>query len=123
MADEVKARSSESVKAFKNKDYKAVAAFYTDDCRLLNNGKEAICGKAAVEEFFKEVMATEEIENSRTSNVEVKIDGDYAFETGNFSMDTPRGPESGEFLVVWKKIQGKYYTAIDYQNVIKSAHA
>jgi len=114
MADEVKARSAELIKAFQSKDLPATMAIYTDDCRVMYDGREAVCGKAAVEAYFKEIMDHEEIKNTHYTNHEVKIDGDYAFETGNFSMDSVRGTERGQFLLVWKKVNGKYFLSIDF---------
>ena len=47
--------------------------------------------------------------------------GDWAFERGSYHLSGSHGPESGAYLLIWKKVNGQWFIHNDCFNVIKAA--
>uniref|UniRef100_A0A915KZU2 DUF4440 domain-containing protein n=1 Tax=Romanomermis culicivorax TaxID=13658 RepID=A0A915KZU2_ROMCU len=52
---------------------------------------------------------------------EVNGGGEWAFERGHYSLDGSHGNETGAYLIVWKKVDHKWFIYNDCFNVIKPA--
>lgn len=90
-------------------DAAGVAALYTEDAQLLPPDREVVSGRAAIREF----VATTNPPGGpafEIATVETLVFGDYAYRQGRFKVKSPDGTplETGKFLELWKKINGKW---------------
>ncbi|XP_070575098.1 uncharacterized protein [Ptychodera flava] len=104
---------------YESGDYKGVAACYTSDCQILAPGKGIQTGHDAVEEACKALSKT----GMKTLKYEIKdvrgcSSGELAYMIASVSMAKTDGSGNveGKNLVVWKKIDGVFYVAVDMFN-------
>ncbi len=86
-----------------------VAALYAGDAQLLPPDREVVGGRASIREF----VATANPPGgpaSEIATVETLMFGDHAFRQGSFKVKGPDGTplETGKFLELWKKVDGKW---------------
>jgi len=84
------------------KDAGAIAAVYTEDAILYPPGAGAVSGRKAIAAAFEPMLGAPL--SLRTD--EVKQSGDYAVETGTWTLAGPDGKpaDDGKYVVVWKKV-------------------
>lgn len=104
--------------AFNKGDAAAVAAMYADDAYVLPAGSEMVKGRAAIEKFWG--GATQQLGDAKLTTVNVLPLGPSASrEIGTFSFRTKATPPqemTGKYVVVWRKIGGKWLLATDVWN-------
>jgi uncharacterized protein (TIGR02246 family) len=104
--------------AFNKGDAKAVAAMYAEDAHLLPDKGEMVHGRPAIEAFLK--GATQQIGDFTLKAGDVlPLGPDAAREIGTFTFKTKSQPPqnaSGKYVVVWRKIGGKWLLATDIWN-------
>jgi uncharacterized protein (TIGR02246 family) len=83
------------------KDASAIAAVYAEDAILYPPGAGAVSGRKAIAAAFEPMLGAPL--SLRTS--EVKQSGDYAVETGTWTLAGPDGKpaDDGKYVVVWKR--------------------
>ena len=121
-ADEIaiRAQSISWAKAYNGGDAAAVAAQYADDSVLLPPGAPGVRGRAAILAYF-----TKDIAGSKAAGVvfvldpktDVGVSGNMGWESGTYTV-TIKGAvvESGKFLSVSRKKDGKWYYLRDTWN-------
>lgn len=121
-ADEaaIRAQTADWGKAYNGGNAKAVAALYADDALLLPPGAPGARGRAAILAFF-----TKDIAGSQAAGVvfvlnpktDVGVAGNTGWESGTYTA-TVKGAvvESGKFLSVSRKINGKWLYVRDTWN-------
>jgi uncharacterized protein (TIGR02246 family) len=104
--------------AFNKGDVKATAAMYAEDAYVLPDKGEMVHGRAAIEAFFK--GATQQIGDIALKAVDVQpLGADAAREIGTFTLKTKTQPPqdvAGKYVVVLRKIGGKWLLATDTWN-------
>jgi len=84
------------------KDAGAVAAVYAEDAILYPPGAGAVSGRKAISAAFEPMLGAP----LSLKTVEVKQSGDFAVETGTWTLAGPDGKpaDDGKYIVVWKKV-------------------
>lgn len=105
--------NSKFIGAWNAKQADSVAAMIADDAHFLQ-GNVQYSGKAQiVQNWVNKTMNN--INNLRTSVVSSSVDNETAYEAGTFVVDVPsQSPDEpnasgeGNFILLWKKINGKW---------------
>uniref|UniRef100_A0A0N5ACD9 DUF4440 domain-containing protein n=1 Tax=Syphacia muris TaxID=451379 RepID=A0A0N5ACD9_9BILA len=118
--NEIKNRQTEFMKAFNSGNTSAAASFYEQDAYMMPFQKEPVKGRSGIEAYFKQDIA-EGVKNVQVITEEVCESGDWAYERGSYQLDGSLGPETGAYLLVWRKTNGTWYIHTDCTNVIKAA--
>jgi ketosteroid isomerase-like protein len=95
--------------AFNRSDVAACAAMYTDDAEIISEDAPVVRGKKAILAFFRDQIERDTAFDTDTT-VSI-VSGDLAFEQGTYRVrDVRRGVdvEYGEFLNVWKRVDGEW---------------
>jgi len=115
---DVQARSKAVTAREEAQDIQGSVAFYTDDGMVQMNGLPIVRGKKAIAELYHQLFSGENSIKSFTggyTRIEVSAGGDMAFESGinRIVLKSPKGDllDVGKYLLVWKKINGKWYVA------------
>jgi uncharacterized protein (TIGR02246 family) len=124
-AQAVKDRSAEWLALYQAKDPAAVVEnIMVDDAKSIFDGK-VVEGKDAMLANAEAGLAKNPdfVIDWTTSRVEVAASGDMAYELGSWTYD-PDGDgektgEKGEFVVVWKKVDGEWRCVVDAGSTIK----
>jgi len=84
------------------KDAGAIAAVYAEDAILYPPGVGAVSGRKAISAAFEPMLGAP----LSLKTVEVKQSGDFAVETGTWTLAGPDGKpaDDGKYIVVWKKV-------------------
>uniref|UniRef100_A0A914WC63 DUF4440 domain-containing protein n=1 Tax=Plectus sambesii TaxID=2011161 RepID=A0A914WC63_9BILA len=107
LEQEIKNRQAEIAKQISAANAAGVAEFYDPDCVMIPAGGNLVKGRAGVEEALKQFMAGG-VKNSKNTTEEVNGSGDWAFERGTYEWEGEKGVMSGNYLLVWKKINGTW---------------
>ena len=107
--------------AFNKGDAEALAAMYAADAYVLPPGAELVRGRAAIQNFWG--GAVQQLGDAKLTTVDVlKLGPSAAREIGTFSFKTKDAtPQevAGKYVVVWRKIGGKWLLATDIWNANK----
>ena len=102
--------------AFDNQDAEAMAALYTQDAQLLPPNGDFQTGNAAVEAFWGSLF-TAGFDGVILETLEVHGNGTIVSEVGLFTLFlNGQYFDNGKYVVVWKKVQGKWYLHRDCWN-------
>jgi uncharacterized protein (TIGR02246 family) len=104
------------VTALKKGDAAAVAALYSADAKVLPPESEIIEGRQAIQKFWQGLIDAGVTEMTLQTQ-EVQAHGDTAYEVGKYTL-TLKGekPDSGKFVVVWKRENGHWKLHRDIWN-------
>ena len=107
--------------AFDKGDAAAVAAMYAKDAYVLPPGGDMAKGRAAIEAFWKAAM--QQVGQPKLVTLDVLPLGPRAArEIGTVTLETKAQPPQqavGKYVVVWRKIGGKWLLAADIWNMNK----
>lgn len=109
--------------AYMRGDAKAVSEFYTEDGKIFPNDSDIISGREAIEVRWT-LPEGVTVLNHKVTPSEIKIIGDHAYDYGYYegitlSKDKKEHPFKGKYVIVWKKIDGKWKIYLDIWNRIK----
>jgi len=101
---------------FNEGDYRAVAAYYTEDAQLIATQMETIEGRPAIEQFWQ--TASEGANAAgvrRTVQVEdAGSDGELGYLRGTVVLDMGERAATVRFLTLWKReADGRWRIAVD----------
>jgi len=116
---EITGRQEDFVRAFNNGDASGAADIYDPDGFFMPQGRPPLRGRAGIEAYFKQDMS-DGVKTVQIITEEVNGANEWAFERGSYHLKGPGGHESGAYLLVWKKIDGRWSIHNDCFNVIKS---
>jgi ketosteroid isomerase-like protein len=95
--------------AFNRSDIKGCADLYAEDAEIIAEDAPVVRGKKAILAFFRDQVARDiSFDTDTTVNI---VSGDLAFEQGTYRVrDVRRGVdvEYGEFLNVWRRMDGEW---------------
>lgn len=97
------------VQRFAAHDAAGLAALYTEDAQLLPPDMEVVSGRAAIQEFVAKNNPPDG-PAFEFATIETLVFGDYAHRQGSYTVKAPDGSalESGKFIELWKKVDGKW---------------
>jgi ketosteroid isomerase-like protein len=102
--------------AFSAQDDEAMAALYTQDAQLLPPNGDFQTGNAAVKAFWGSLF-TAGFDGVILETLEVHGHGNIVSEVGLFTLFlNGQNFDNGKYIVVWKKVQGKWYLHRDIWN-------
>ena len=120
-AEAIRALSGQWLEAINAQDLEACLAFYAPDAIEMQPNAPAIVGLPAIRAWFETGLLQPGISNFfGPDTIEVAASGDLAYDRGTyrFAMDTPNGrvEDEGKYLMIWKKIGGKWKVIVDISN-------
>jgi uncharacterized protein (TIGR02246 family) len=99
---DTEAREAEWLTAFNAGDASGVAQIYAQDGRILPPNSPIVDGRAAIEGFLKEFVASKA--QLSFSRVTVHESADLCAAAGEYELEIPGAPtDSGKFVEVWRK--------------------
>ena len=98
------------------KDPAAIAAIYTEDGALLPPNSESVSGRAAIEAFWKEAVASGIV--GKGKDIEVHALGDVGYTVGTFTATDADGATIGEgkYVEIWRHVDGEWQMHRDIWN-------
>jgi uncharacterized protein (TIGR02246 family) len=118
----IEAANAQFAAACRRGDARALAELYTEEGQLYPPNENIVRGRAAIETFWKAALdaGAKDIE---LKTVEVEDHGDLAVEAGAYTMyGKDRATlERGKYLVVWKRVGGKWKLHRDCWNLNEPA--
>ena len=113
---DIEAREAEWLKAFNAGDASGVAQIYTQDGRILPPNGPIVDGRAAIEGFVKEFVASKAQLSFKL--VTVHESADLCAAVGEYELEIPGAPtDSGKFVEVWRRqADGSWLIADDIFN-------
>ena len=104
-------------------DYKAIGAIYTIDGKIFPNNARIIQGQDAIAARFKLPEGVKALTH-KTEAEDILIEGDTAYDHGYYSGSTQSADGTvsgfkGKYVIVWKKIGGKWKMYLDIWNRVK----
>ncbi len=104
----LKAMLGVSQSSFDAKDPAAIAATYAEDGVVMSPNSETITGQAAIEDFWREVLATG-MDLGVAEATEVYAHGDVGYEVGTYAVTDPGGAiDEGKYVRTWRHSDGKW---------------
>ncbi len=106
--DGLKATIDASQSAFEARDPAAIAATYAEDGAVMSPNSETVTGQAAIEDFWREVLATGiDLGVAKTTNLYAH--GDVGYEVGTYAVTDPDGAiDEGKYVRIWRHGDGKW---------------
>ena len=91
-----------------------VMAFYAEDAVLMPPNVPTMTGQAAIRQFWTGLLAAPAVDLNLTTD-EVNACGDMVVERGHYELTTPF-KDSGRYLVLWRKRDGRWVMVNDIFN-------
>jgi uncharacterized protein (TIGR02246 family) len=115
--DEIIAANEVFMTAFKHGDAAALAKLYTDDGQVLPPNNDIVSGRDNLRGFWSAVMDMG-VKEAKLETNEVDELGDTAVEVSTFKMfgGDDQLLDQGKYIVVWKKIDGRWLLHRDIFN-------
>ena len=113
----VEAGNKQFVDHFGKGDAAGVAALYTDDAQVLPPNGEPVTGQAGIQKFWQGVM-TSGVKGAKLTTVEAAAAADTAWEVGRYELSGADGKvlDGGKYVVVWKRVGGRWKLHRDIWN-------
>lgn len=91
-------------------DSASIADVYTKYGAVLATNRKIICGKAAIQLFWRDALQGLGVRLAELETVELVYDGNTAYEVGKYTL---RGEcalvlEQGKYLIIWKEEGGQW---------------
>lgn len=103
--------------AYKRGDAKALVGLYTKDAEIMPPNTKAVSGAKGLANLFKSFWDAGDTVIKLTT-VEADGAGDYGYEIGKYALSGKSGKVSdkGKYIVVWKKVGGRWMLYRDIFN-------
>jgi|SRR3954462_947401 uncharacterized protein (TIGR02246 family) len=83
------------------KDYAGMAAFYTEDAKVLPPDASIVSGRTAIEEFWRSAANALGLTDITLKTVDLEVAGDIAYEIGEADLKLGSAQAKAKYLVVW----------------------
>jgi ketosteroid isomerase-like protein len=114
--DEIVAANQPFMEAFNNQNAEGMGAAYTQDAQLLPPNGDFVIGNQAVQDFWGFLFSLG-FDGVILETLEVTGTGNTANEVGLFTLYlNGQFFDNGKYIVVWKKVAGKWYLHRDIWN-------
>ena len=106
---EIEQRIHEYETALKNGDFLALGNMYTIDAEILHHGSPSTIGRENITTVFKKMIA-DSVTNSGFTTTGLWGNNELLVEqgTGFFAHASGKWISKGRYLLVWKKVEGKW---------------
>jgi len=113
---ELAAASGQWLKAYNAGDAQAIAALYTEDCRIMPPGAELMEGRDAAAASFAEMIASGA--KLDLQSIQAVAGGDIGYNVGRYVMSSRDGAvvERGKYMEAWRKTPAGWRIASDIWN-------
>jgi len=103
-------------------DAAALAALYTTDAQAFPPNSDVVKGRAAIQAMWKGVLDSG-VTGLEVVTTEVEAQGPFASEVGTYVVKLKDGSvaDRGKYVVVWKKVGGKWLLHRDIWNTSQPA--
>jgi ketosteroid isomerase-like protein len=121
LKEQIQAAENALAAAMPEKNSAEIAGLYTVDARLMPHGVPTLSGRTAIQGFFDQAFSMG-IVGGKFTTLEVEGSGDEAVEIGSYELfvQTSSGirgtAEKGRYLVMWKRVDGKWLLFRDMFN-------
>jgi ketosteroid isomerase-like protein len=78
-----------------------MAAFYTDDAKLLPPDAPIVSGRKAIEDFWRTAANALGLTGVMLKTIDLEVTGDMACEVGEADLQLSSGQARVKYLVVW----------------------
>ena len=114
----IEAAGAEFLEAFNAGDAEAASATYTEDAVVLPPGKEAVEGRAAIQEAMAADLAEMEGMVMSFETTEVQAAHGHALEVGGYTVEGADGThvDHGKYIVIWKNTDDGWKMSRDIWN-------
>jgi uncharacterized protein (TIGR02246 family) len=103
--------------AIASKDYAGMAAFYTEDAKVLPPDAPIVSGRKAIEEFWRTAANALGLTDATVNTLDLEIAGDTAYEIGEADLKLSSGQAKVKYLLVWLRGRdGQWYVHRDIWN-------
>jgi uncharacterized protein (TIGR02246 family) len=108
--------------AFAAHDAAALAAFYTENAKLLPPNSGIVQGRAAIQAYWQAAMDMG-LASAQLDIQEVDALGDTAVEVSLYTLYLADGTvaDYGKYIVVWKRVKGQWFLHRDIFNTSRPA--
>ena len=98
-------------------DSAGMAALYTSNAQLFPTHSDIVSGTEAIQKFWQGVI-TSGVKGATLTTLDVDGQGDIAYEVGKYALtgEGGKGLDNGKYIVVWKRVQGKWQLHRDIWN-------
>ena len=114
------ARYQHWMQSIRERDLEAILDIYADNATYMPPGKPAFSGKQALREVWAGYLQREDFVASYVPTLHLCDAGDMAYDIGRYriAMKKEGLPVSfeGEYVVVWKRIDGRWKAVVDMDN-------
>jgi ketosteroid isomerase-like protein len=102
----------------------AVAALYTGDARMFPPNSDVVSGREAIQRFWQGAIDAG-VRGLALTTMEIEEHGDSAHEVGKYSATGDGGKvlDTGKYVVIWKREQGRWHLHRDIWNTSMPAPA
>lgn len=103
--------------AYKRQDAKALVALYTKDGQVMPPNTKMVSGAKGLAAMFKSFW-DEGLTVIKLTTTEADGSGDYGYEVGKYALSGKTGKvaDRGKYIVVWKKVGGRWMLYRDIFN-------
>lgn len=108
------------------KNAAAAADTYSDDAVYMEGGSAVITGKEAIRKHLEGMVKLPQVSISGgPTNIKFSDDGTVAYEEGKFSVSYADAKakmvkDDGKYLIVWRKLDGKWKTVSESNSMDKA---
>ena len=115
--DAILATEKTFMAAYKSGDAKTLVALYTKDAQIMPPNTKTVSGAKNIAAMFKSFWDAGDTVIKLTT-VEADGSGDYGYEVGKYALSGKTGKvnDRGKYIVVWKKVGGRWMLYRDIFN-------
>jgi len=111
-----------NAEVFGNRNFDALDQIYTSDARILPPGAPMIAGRAAIKEFWSNMVQSANAKSAVLESIDVMPAGDGAVEIGRAvltvkSEGTASSQIEVKYVVYWKPEEGRWKWHVDIWNM------
>ena len=108
--------------AYNRHDAPALSALYTKDAEIMPPNTKLVKGPKALQGLFKSFWDAGDV-TIKLDTVEADGSGDFGYEVGKYTLlgQTGKVNDKGKYIVVWKKVAGRWKLYRDIFNSDKPA--
>lgn len=108
MREEIERRVQLLERAFNDADIPKLRELHTSDAAIFPPDGDAVFGNRAAAEMWAAGVTRFGCTDISLTPVDIQVSGDLAYELGRYSQVMPNGPETGTYLVIWRKEGGAW---------------
>ena len=97
-------------------DMDRLASLYTPDAMVLAPDTPVVKGRDAIKQFWTSAAQQMGLKEVRLQTTDLQIAGDTAYEVGEALLTLQSGPAAVKYVVVWKKVDGRWSLHRDIWN-------